>query len=596
MSNLLAFLLPSHAHTGISLLFKPFKQTFAHMAWLSLLTNVLMLVPTIYMLQLYDRVMVSFNTLTLIAVTLMVMFLIAMMALAEWIRSIHAIKAGVRFDITYGQQVFSAAFSAAGQALQAPAQALKDLTAVRQFMTGNGLFAFFDMPWSVVYIAVLFILSPVLGATAVVFCMIQLALAIWNQQQSQAPLKSYATAQQQTDLFLHHKVRHSQTSHVMGMFDALFKRWQAFNRTLDEQDAYVQHIQNRSQFVNKFVRYTMQSLMLAIAAVLTVRGEISVGSMIASNVLIGRALQPFDVIVLTWRQYIIAKTAAGNLNDLLTRQLEHVQSRQTLTHTSSTVDRFNPPLNQVLPNIDKEPAFNSINLKELGVRLGNTDVLKRISVEILPGRILNIMGPSGSGKTTLARTLVGLLAPTSGQYQLGQQLIQTQTGLSTFTSVGYLPQRVSLLEGTIAENVARFGMLESEHIIAACSAVGMHEAVLRLPQGYDTRLDELGAPLSGGQRQLIGLARAIYKEPSLIVLDEPNASLDELGETSLMLILQTLKAKQKTIVLISHRSSLLKVTDDLLILKQGEVAHCGPRDAGIAYLNQLQTISVGSAA
>jgi ATP-binding cassette subfamily C exporter for protease/lipase len=191
--------------------------------------------------------------------------------------------------------------------------------------------------------------------------------------------------------------------------------------------------------------------------------------------------------------------------------------------------------------------------------------------------------------------LVGLVTPESGQYLLGKQLIQTQAGLSAYTSVGYLPQRVSLLEGTIAENVARFGLLETEHIIAACKAVGMHESILHLPQGYDTRLDEHGAPLSGGQRQLIGLARAIYKEPALIVLDEPNASLDEFGEASLMQALQTLKAKQKTIVLISHRSSLLKVTDDLLILKQGEVEHCGPRDAGIAYLNQLQTISVANA-
>jgi ATP-binding cassette subfamily C exporter for protease/lipase len=581
MSKVLAYLFQPDSKVDASLLLKPFKQTFVHMAWLSMLTNVLMLVPTIYMLQLYDRVMVSRNTLTLIAVTSMTVFLIALMALAEWIRSMHAIKAGVRFDMTYGKQVFGAAFSTAGHTLQAPAQALKDLTAVRQFMTGNGLFAFFDMPWSVIYIAVLFILSPVLGSTAVVFCLIQCVLALWNQRQSQVPLQGYAAAQQQTDLFLHHKIRHLQTSHVMGMFNALFQRWQALNRQLGEQDARVQQIQNRSQFINKFVRYTMQSLMLAIAAVLTIRGEISVGSMIASNVLIARALQPFDVIVHTWRQYITAKTAAGNLSDLLARQRQHLHDQHLQIHPSTSA-----------PHAD---SANHIELKALSVKLGDAEVLKHISMTIVPGRILNVMGPSGSGKSTLARTLVGLVTPESGQYLLGKQLIQTQAGLSAYTSVGYLPQRVSLLEGTIAENVARFGLLETEHIIAACKAVGMHESILHLPQGYDTRLDEHGAPLSGGRRQLIGLARAIYKEPALIVLDEPNASLDEFGEASLMQALQTLKAKQKTIVLISHRSSLLKVTDDLLILKQGEVAHCGPRDAGIAYLNQLQTISVANA-
>lgn len=554
-------------------LFKPFKPMIVQIAWLSLLTNVLMLVPTVYMLQLYDRVMMSRNTLTLVAVTLIVVFLIALMALAEWIRSMHAIKSGIRFDMTYGQQVFSAAFSSNGQSQQAPGQALKDLTAVRQFMTGNGLFAFFDMPWSVIYIAVLFILSPVLGVTALVFCGIQCVLAIWNQRYSKAPLNDLSIAQQQADAFLHRKIRHLQTSHVMGMLDALYQRWQGFNRTLREQDARIQQVQNRSQFVNKLVRYTMQSLMLAIAALLTIRGEISVGSMIASNVLIARALQPFDVIVHTWRQYVAAKSAATNLAALLDKQ-------------PTAIQLITPPT----------PAASAhIVLNDIGVQLGNNTVLNGLSLDILPGRILNIMGPSGSGKSTLVRTLVGLVTPNHGQYQLNQQRIQQQADITLLTRVGYLPQSVSLLEGTIAENVARFGVLESEHIIAACQAVGMHEAILRLPQGYDTPLNVQGLPLSGGQRQLIGLARAIYKDPVLIVLDEPNASLDEYGEASLIQALLSLKAKQATIILISHRSNLLKVTDDLLILKRGEVAHCGPRDAGIAYLNQLQTISVANA-
>lgn len=574
MSGIFTCLSPFAQNTPANWLFKPFKPMFVQIAWLSLLTNVFMLVPTVYMLQLYDRVMVSRNTLTLVAVTLIVVFLIALMALAEWIRSMHAIKSGIRFDMTYGKQVFSAAFSSGGQSPQAPGQALKDLTAVRQFMTGSGLFAFFDMPWSVIYIAVLFILSPVLGVTALVFCSIQCALAVWNQHHSNAPLSDFTTAQQQADTFLHQKIRHLQTSHVMGMLDALFQRWQAFNHTLHEQDVRIQHVQNRSQFINKLVRYTMQSLMLAIAALLTIRGEISVGSMIASNVLIARALQPFDVIVHTWRQYVIAINAAANLAGLLDKK-QPISSRQN-TQAADAVSAH-------------------IVLSDIGVQLGSSFVLYGLSLEIVPGRILNIMGPSGSGKSTLARTLVGLVMPSHGQYRLNQQLIQQQADITTLTRIGYLPQSVSLLEGTIAENVARFGTLESEHVIAACQAVGMHESILRLPQGYDTPLNAHGAPLSGGQRQLIGLARAIYKDPALIVLDEPNASLDEFGEASLIQALQVLKAKQATIVLISHRSNLLKVTDDLLILKRGEVAHCGPRDAGIAYLNQLQTISVANA-
>jgi ATP-binding cassette subfamily C exporter for protease/lipase len=206
------------------------------------------------------------------------------------------------------------------------------------------------------------------------------------------------------------------------------------------------------------------------------------------------------------------------------------------------------------------------------------------------------MGPSGSGKSTLARLLVGVISPNAGHYQINQSAIQANNARTLLTSVGYLPQQVSLLEGTIAENVARFGELESQHILQACQRVGLHEAILRLPQGYDTRLDEQGLPLSGGQRQLLGLARAIYKEPPLLVLDEPNASLDEFGEARLMELLQALKTINTTIVVVTHRSGVLKVTDDLLILKRGEVVHHGPRDAGIAYLNQLQSASTNIAA
>jgi ATP-binding cassette, subfamily C, bacterial exporter for protease/lipase len=205
------------------------------------------------------------------------------------------------------------------------------------------------------------------------------------------------------------------------------------------------------------------------------------------------------------------------------------------------------------------------------------------------------MGPSGSGKSTLARLLVGVVFPNQGEYQVNQIVMQAGNVRAAMTSVGYLPQQVSLLEGTIAENVARFGELDSQHIIEACQRVGLHEAILRLPQGYDTRLDEQGLPLSGGQRQLLGLARAIYREPALLVLDEPNASLDEFGEAKLMQLLQALKEKQTTIVVVSHRSGVLKITDDLLVLKRGEVIHHGPRDAGIVYLNQLNATASSTA-
>jgi len=555
-------------------LLKPFKRELAIVAALSLITNLMALVPTIYMLQLYDRVMLSMNTLTLVAITLMVCFLLLMMALAEWLRSVVVIKSGVRFDQTYGKKIFSLAFSnmSANRSIQ-PGQALKDLTAVRQFMTGNGMFAFLDVPWSVLYIAVLFILNPVLGLTAIVFCAIQFALAVWNQRSSVQPLQAVMENQAKNERFLQNKIRNLDTAHVMGMRQALYARWFKLSCDSSSDEENAQHVQNRNQFVNKLLRYTMQSLMLAIAAVLTVRGEISVGSMIASNVLIGRALQPFDVIVGTWRQFIQAKAAATSLSELLATSAEPSSYAAT------------------------DDIAGKISLQNVGIKLGDSaePILQNINLYIKQGRILNIMGASGSGKTTLARALVGLLVPQQGELRIDDTLIQNINPSMLAASVGYLPQQVALLEGTIAENIARFGTLDTAQIIAACQAVGMHETILHMPQGYDTRLDENGLPLSGGQRQLIGLARAIYKAPSIIVLDEPNANLDEFGETYLLNALQQLKSQNKAIVVISHRSGLLKITDDLLILKNGEIAHYGPRDAGIAYLNQMQTLNLAGA-
>ena len=551
-------------------LIKPFRKQFMQMAWLSLLTNVLMLVPTVYMLQLYDRVMLSRSTFTLMAITLITAGLLIFMAGADWLRNLYAIKTGVQLDLTYGKQIFAAVFNPRITQRPSPVQSLQQLITVRHFMTGQGLFAMLDMPWSAVYIAVLFTLHPLLGCTAIAFCMIQFGIAVWNQQVISAPAQQAQQSRQATESFILQKIRHLQTSHVLGMTQTLRQRWQDLLSTQAQAESASLAASDRSQFVNKWSRYTMQSLMLAIAAWLTIKGEISVGSMIASNVLIARALQPFDVIVHSWRQWLQANLAAGELQALLSIHRQAPGS-------ALTVQSLQRPY--------------TLALEAVSVELQSRRILHALDLTIPPGRLLCVMGPSGSGKSTFARLLVGAVFPNTGDYKVNQSVIDANNVRALLSSVGYLPQQVSLLEGTIAENVARFGALESQHIILACQRVGLHEAILRLPQGYDTRLDEQGLPLSGGQRQLLGLARAIYKEPALLVLDEPNASLDEFGEARLMQLLQSLKEMQTTIVVISHRSGVLKVTDDLLVLKRGEVIHHGPRDAGIVYLNQLNSTS-----
>lgn len=557
-------------------LLRDFKREVAYVALLSMVSmvsNLMMLAPTIYMLQLYDRVMVSRNELTLVAVTVMTCFLLLMMALAEWLRSTLAIKAGMRFDQAYSHWIFSYAFSA--QALGSTAQVgqpLKDLTAVRQFLTGNGLFAFFDLPWSLLYVAVLFVLSPVLGSLAVLFCLIQLGLAWWNHVGSDAALQRSMQVQNRAETFLQGKLRQLESVSVMGISPHLYRRWLGMQVESGWQEAGAQVQLNRLQFASKLARYCMQSLTLGAAAYLVIHGRISVGSMIASSVLIARALQPFDVIVGTWKQYVQAWEAGLRLIPL--------QEAVRL-----------PEVQGARPDIRGE-----LVLKAVSVRQDERTVLSNLNLEIRPGRILTVMGASGSGKSTLARTLLGLVGHADGEVFIDDVLLRDIDALHLAAAVGYLPQDVSLLEGTIAENIARFGPLESAHIIAACQLVGMHEAILRLPMGYETHLGENGEPLSCGQRQLIGLARAIYRNPAFVVLDEPNSSLDEFGDASLLRVLQQLRSRGGSVVVISHRTGVLKVTDDLLILKHGEIVHHGPRDAGIAYLNQHQVMSMGNAA
>ncbi|MGZ8252099.1 MAG: type I secretion system permease/ATPase [Methylophilaceae bacterium] len=570
-----------------------FKGDLMVVAMFSLATNVLMLAPTLYMLQLYDRVLISKNELTLYAITLITCFLFLVMAFCEWMRSAIVIKAGVRFDQLLSSKVFTLGFAhvlglenARASEKAGPSQkagltqktmaneAMQDLTYIRQFITGNGLFAFFDMPWTLLYIAVLFILHPMLGMLAIVFCMVQFGLGIWNQRSSESPLEQVNLAGRANQRFLDSKARNIETLHVMGMIPHLYKRWQLMQQRWNQLDGDAIRIQTRNQLINKFIRYTMQSLMLAAAALLAIQGKISIGAMIASNVLIARALQPFDVIVGTWKQFVMAQQSMTRLDQLLASEQPEVKTKKV------------------------SQIQGHITLKDLNVTLGNTDrsILKRINLDIHPGQILTVMGPSGSGKTTLARCLAGICPWQGGELLIDGISASSIPHAQWAAALGYLPQDVELIEGSIADNIARFSDPSPADVIAAAQSAGIHDSILRLPQGYDSRINESAAILSGGQRQLLGLARAIYRQPALLLLDEPNSHLDEHGEANLLTALLRLKQEGKAIVLVSHRSSILKITDQLLILQNGEVAHYGTRDAVVAELNHARQLLAAQAA
>ena len=558
--------------------FTQLKEDFFSVAMLSFVANLLMLAPTIYMLQLYDRVMLSKNSLTLLAVTLLITVLIVAMAFAEWLRARVVIKAGVKFDQSLNRTIFSLAFERIVAGQKNTQEAMQDLTNIRQFLTSNGLFAFFDMPWVVLYIAVIFVLNPALGWLAIVFCMVQFCLGVWNQLSTEKPLKASINANISNQQFLASKVRNLETLHVMGILPRLYQHWQVLQANANHLARVATRVQSTNQHFNKLVRYTMQSLMLGAAALLAIKGEISVGSMIASNVLIARALQPFDVIVSTWKQAVQAKESMRRLNALLIASIStHVLNPQSVSINEATLAEIK----------------GEITLKNIEVILSDTQkkVLNQLNATIKTGQILTIMGPSGSGKTTLARCLVGVLPVTQGSILIDGVSIAHINPTHLARAIGYLPQDVALLEGTIAENIARFQTLNADDIIAAAKLVGMHEVILRLPQGYDTLIDDAGLSLSGGQRQLIGLARAMYQSPQILVLDEPNAHLDEYGEVYLRNALLAFKQMGKTIVVISHRANLLNIADQLLVMKQGEITHHGATAQVLMQLQQAKIIA-----
>lgn len=547
-----------------------FRREFVMVGLLSMLANVMMLAPTLYMLQVFDRVMVSQSVLTLIALSLLTLGLFGVMGLAEWLRSRMLVQTGVRLDAELGTRVFNASFAShLNQAVTNPARSFSDLVQVRQFITGNGTLAFFDLPWTPIYLAVLFVLHPMLGWLSVVFAIIQGLLAWFGHRRTVAPSEAAAQAQADANAYLQSKLRNSEVVEAMGMSQQLQAKWhERHDRQLD-LNAQASGQVARIAAVSKFIRYTQQSLALGAGALLVIDGQMTPGAMIAANVLMGRALAPIDMLVSTWRGFITARMAFGRLETLL----ETNPTQAKLHHAGR-------------PN-------GALLLQDVVATAPGREaaILKGINLRLEPGQVLVVMGPSGSGKSTLAKTLIGIWPDVQGQVLLDEVPLGQWDRTELGPYIGYLPQDVELFEGSIAENIARFNAVEPSLVIAAAQQTGLHEAILRFPKGYDTPIGEAGGLLSGGQRQRLGLARALYGSPQLVVLDEPNANLDDAGEAALARAIASLKAAGRTVVLVTHRPAALAVADQLLILRDGHVLYNGPRDEVLAQLKVASAVA-----
>lgn len=542
------------------------KSAFLSAAGFSMVINLLMLVPSIYMLQVYDRVVPTGNRSTLLMLTLIVFVLFLTMSLIEWVRTQILVRVSGRLELLLNQRVFAVAYKqslySGGQ--RASTQPFDDLTGLRQFLTGSGLFAFFDAPWLPMYIALMFVFHPWYGWFSIGTGIILVLIAIANEK---ATAKTLATANQLAIVGrgqISRNLRNAEVIEAMGMLGNIRQRWLSTTHQVLTLQSVASSRAGLIGALSKVVRLTSQSLILGLGAYLVIEREVSPGLMIAGSILLGRALAPIDMVIANWKGFINARGQYQRLNELLL-QIPVDAEKMPLPAPVGLI-KFEEA--QVIPPGAKVPA------------------LKGITLTIDPGDFLGVIGPSGAGKSTFARALLGIWPTSSGKIRLDGAEVSAWNRDELGPYIGYLPQDVELFEGSVSENIARFGEIDPEAVVKAAKMADVHELILRLPEGYDTLIGASGGVLSGGQRQRIGLARALYGDPVLVVLDEPNSNLDEHGEFALGNALKRLKQNQATVILVTHRQNVLSHVDKLLILSDGQLAVYGARDQVIAHLQQ----------
>ena len=541
----------------------------------SMVINLLMLTPSIYMLQVYDRALPSGNQMTLLMLTLLMLFFFIFISALEYVRSLMVIRIGSKIDLELNKRIYTAAFEQNLKKVGSPAgQSLNDLATIRQFVTGNGLFAFMDVPWFPIYLVVLFIFDVWVGVFALCGAAVLVVLAVINERVSHTPLSETSKLQVQSSNMATNTLRNAEVIEAMGMLPSLRARWYAVHEKFLNQHAEVSEKLGTISATTRFVRLSVQSLVLGLGAYLVIIGEMSPGMMIAGSILMGKVLGPGELLINVWRQWSGVRSASERLVALLDA---------------------NPPreTGMPLPAPQGKVSVESVTAGPPGTRQA---VLNNVSMALEPGDVLAVIGPSGSGKSTLARLLVGVWAPQLGKVRLdGADIHQWNKDLLG-PYLGYLPQDIELFAGTVGENIARFGQTDPTQVIAAAQQAGVHEMILRFPKGYDTELTDDGASLSAGQRQRIGLARALYGQPPVIVLDEPNSNLDEAGDIALGRTLQWLRENKRTVVLISHRANVLALSTKLAFIRDGQMQAFGPTQQVMEAMAKAQQQAQASAA
>lgn len=547
----------THTTDDIKAALKYSKKGIFAAGFFSLFINLLMLTGPLYMLQVYDRVVTSRSLETLLFLTLIMVFMFGVVGVLEWVRSRILVRIGNQLDQRLSQRVYSAMFELGIRSPnQRTSQPLSDLTSIRQFMTGNGLFAFFDVPWMPIYIGLLFVFHPAFGWFATAAAVILFCVAVLNERSTKKLLSEANGENIKAQNLATSNLRNAEVLHAMGMLPSIMGRWFQQHQTFLEKQTAASDKAGIYSNLSKVLRMIFQSLILGLGAYYVVLNEMSPGMMIAGSILMGRALAPLDLLINSWSGFNNARAARGRLTEVLTA----IPAGERNMQLPAPAGQVNIENLVVVPPGSKTPALSGIN------------------INVLPGQHVGIVGPSAAGKSTLARAMLGIWPSYSGAVRIDGAEIQHYNADELGPHIGYLPQDIELFTGTVSENIARFGEIDPEKVVNAAKKAGVHELILRLPDAYDTAIGADTGSLSGGQRQRLGLARALYDSPKIVVLDEPNSNLDEQGEQALTHTMDTLKQEGATVFVISHRTSILRHIDKLLVMKDGKVQHFGPRD------------------
>jgi ATP-binding cassette subfamily C protein len=525
----------------------------------SILVNALMLTGPLYMLQVYDRVLGSGSEATLVALSVLVVFLFLMMGILDHVRGRITARIGARFQDRLDLRVFEASVRrmqlVPNDAAAVAAQ--RDLESVQRLWASPVLLALFDIPWTPIYVAAIFIFHPWMGWLAIGGGVLLIILTVLNQRLTKAPLNMANMATMRAERMAENLKAEAEVVQALGMMGAGFDRWQKARQQALSETMTAADLGGSFSTLTKTFRLFLQSAMLGLGAYIVLQGELSPGAMIAGSILMGRALAPIEMAVGQWAVVQRAQEGWGRLAELFVRQPQE-------------------PVRTALPRPRAVLEAQNLTVVPPGE---NQAVLRMVSFRLEPGQALGVIGPSGSGKSTLARALIGAWKPAGGKVRLDGAALDQYDPDVLGSYIGYLPQRVMLFEGTIAENIARLqSSPDGSKVVEAAKKAAAHDMIVKLPEGYDTRVSALGGRLSGGQIQRIGLARAMYGDPVILVLDEPNSNLDNEGSMALNLAIRSMKDEGKSVLIMAHRPAAIQECDLLMVMEDGTRRAFGPRD------------------